>query len=51
MQVGEEIWKQLKSEVETLLSKDSNITDLIISYQLKQTEGNRHYGSINIKTK
>ena len=49
MKIGEEIWKELKSEIERLLTKDSNITDLIINYQIKKTKVEKQYAKIKIK--
>ena len=49
MKIGEEIWKELKSEIERLLTKDSNITDLIINYQIKKTKGEKQNAKIKIK--
>tara|TARA_B110000503_G_scaffold5963_1_gene8200 strand:+ start:113 stop:268 length:156 start_codon:yes stop_codon:yes gene_type:complete len=50
MVIGETLWSDLKTDIEKLLSKDSNITDVIISYQVKKTERGRHYANIKIKT-
>ena len=43
MAIGETLWSDLKTDIEKLLSKDPNITDVIISYQVKKTERGRHY--------
>tara|TARA_R110000772_G_C13101413_1_gene419738 strand:- start:242 stop:397 length:156 start_codon:yes stop_codon:yes gene_type:complete len=50
MVIGEILWSGLKTDIEKLLSKDPNITDVIISYQVKKTERGRHYANIKIKT-
>tara|TARA_R110000851_G_scaffold38621_3_gene99025 strand:+ start:1066 stop:1221 length:156 start_codon:yes stop_codon:yes gene_type:complete len=50
MVIGETLWSGLKTDIEKLLSKDPNITDVIISYQVKKTERGRHYANIKIKT-
>jgi hypothetical protein len=50
MIIGDEIWKELKLEIETLLKNDTQITDVIINYQVKIPKGQRHYGNIKIKT-
>jgi len=50
MAIGETLWSNLKTDIEKLLSKDPNITDVIISYQVKKTERGRQYANIKIKT-
>jgi len=50
MKINNAVWENLKKDIEKLLSKDSNITDVIISYQVKKTERGRHYANIKIKT-
>ena len=39
MNLSEETWSNLKEEIETSISKDSNITDVIVNYQLKESKG------------
>ena len=50
MVIGETLWSELKTDIEKLISKDPNITDVIISYQVKKKERGRHYANINIIT-
>tara|TARA_R110000822_G_C15123920_1_gene474323 strand:- start:571 stop:729 length:159 start_codon:yes stop_codon:yes gene_type:complete len=42
MNLSEETWSNLKKEIETSISKDSNITDVIVNYQLKESKGTKN---------
>tara|TARA_R110000787_G_scaffold77086_1_gene169644 strand:+ start:334 stop:489 length:156 start_codon:yes stop_codon:yes gene_type:complete len=44
------VWLKVKKECDAMLEKDKNITDIIISYQVRKTGKGRHYANINIKT-
>jgi len=42
MNLSEETWSQLKEEIETSVSKDPNITDVIINYQFRENKGTKN---------
>ena len=49
MNLSEETWSQLKEEIETSISKDSNITDVIVKYQLKEGRETKNILTFNVK--
>ena len=48
MKLNNAAWVELKTRIETLLESDTNITDVSINYQVKQTKGERNYAKFNI---
>ena len=49
MKLNNAAWVELKSRIETLLESDTNITDVSINYQVKQTKGEKNFAKFNIK--
>ncbi len=49
MKLNNAAWLELKSRIETLLESDTNITDVSINYQVKQTKGEKNFAKFNIK--
>lgn len=49
MKISEETWSQLKEEIETSVSKDPNITDVIVNYQLKENNGTKNILTYSVK--
>ena len=48
MRVNNEIWKQLKEQIEHFTNSDDNITDVTINYQVKQSK-DKNYLKLSIK--
>jgi len=49
MNLSEETWSELKEEIEASISKDSNITDVIVNYQLKDSRETKNILTFNVK--
>ena len=49
MKLSEETWSQLKEEIETSITKDPNITDVIVNYQLKENNGTKNILTYSVK--
>ena len=47
MEVNEAAWEKLKKQIEFHTEQDSEITDVQINYQVKETK-NRNYLKLNI---
>jgi hypothetical protein len=48
MRVNNEIWKQLKEQIEHFTNSDDNITDVTINYQVKQS-AERNFLKLSVK--
>lgn len=49
MIVNLEAWKQLKESIEKHTKEDSNITDIIINYQVKKMGNVKNFLKLDIK--
>jgi hypothetical protein len=48
MRVNNEIWKQLKEQIEHFTNSDENITDVTINYQVKPSK-DRNFLKLSVK--
>ncbi len=49
MNLSEETWCNIKEEIEASISKDPNITDVIVNYQLKESRGTKNILTYSVK--
>ena len=49
MKIDNKTWEDIRYTLELHLANDSNITDILIDYQLKKTSGVKNYLKINAR--
>jgi len=50
MKVNKQAWETLRKQIEYYLEKDSNLTDVMITYQFRELEsGNRNHLKLGVK--
>jgi len=48
MKVNNSVWDALKSKIEMHTNQDHNITDVLINYQVKETDGIKNILKLNV---